>query len=63
VAPTQDVRVIVNKEAAQVYKTMWWGLIPFWVKDETIGDSLINVRIKSIATKPGLRAHGKNTAA
>jgi len=33
----QDVGVIVPEEGARVYKTMRWGLIPFWAKDEKIG--------------------------
>jgi putative SOS response-associated peptidase YedK len=45
VAPTQDVGVIVNKDGGHTYKTMRWGLIPFWAKDEKIGNSLINARL------------------
>ncbi|MGA7324320.1 MAG: SOS response-associated peptidase family protein, partial [Rhodomicrobium sp.] len=37
VAPTQDVGVVVPEEGGSVYKTMRWGLIPFWAKDEKIG--------------------------
>jgi putative SOS response-associated peptidase YedK len=58
-APTQEVGVIVNEDAGRVYTTMRWGLIPFWAKDEKIGNSLINARIESIATKPAFRAAWK----
>jgi putative SOS response-associated peptidase YedK len=38
VAPAQDVGVIVNEDAGRVYKTMRWGLSPFWAKDQKISD-------------------------
>jgi putative SOS response-associated peptidase YedK len=59
VAPTQDVGVIVNEDDGHTYKTMRWGLIPFWAKDEKIGNSLINARLEGIATKPAFRSAWK----
>ncbi|MGA7329637.1 MAG: SOS response-associated peptidase [Rhodomicrobium sp.] len=56
VAPTQDVGVIVPEDWGRIYKTMRWGLIPFWAKDDKIGHSLINARVEGIATKPSFRA-------
>jgi len=33
-----------------------WGLIPFWAKDTSIGNRLINARAESAATKPAFRS-------
>lgn len=35
---------------------MRWGLIPFWAKDEKIGNSLINARAETVAAKPAFRS-------
>ena len=59
VAPTQDIGVIVAEGGTRVYKTMRWGLVPSWAKDEKIGNSLINARLESAATKPAFRAAWK----
>ena len=32
-----------------------WGLVPFWAKDESIGDRLINARSETAAEKPSFR--------
>jgi putative SOS response-associated peptidase YedK len=56
VAPTQDIGVIVKEEPGLIYKTMRWGLIPFWAKDEKIGNSLINARVETFAEKPAFRS-------
>ncbi|MGA7323031.1 MAG: SOS response-associated peptidase [Rhodomicrobium sp.] len=56
VAPTQDVVVVVPEEQGLVYKTMRWGLIPFWAKDEKIGAQCINARVETVATKPAFRS-------
>ncbi len=59
IAPTQDVGVIVKEGGGRIYKTMRWGLIPFWAKDEKIGNRLINARAESAATRPAFRAAWK----
>jgi putative SOS response-associated peptidase YedK len=56
VAPTQDIGVIVSEEGGRVYKAMRWGLIPFWAKDEKIGNQLINARAETALEKPAFRA-------
>ncbi|MEQ8967738.1 MAG: SOS response-associated peptidase [Azospirillaceae bacterium] len=35
--------------------TVTWGLIPFWAKDATIANKLINARGESVADKPAFR--------
>src|SRR5690606_11473466 len=32
-----------------------WGLVPFWAKDPSIGNRLINARSESVAEKPAFR--------
>ncbi len=60
IAPTQDAGVIVKNGGGLVYKTMRWGLIPAWAKDEKIGAQCINARIETAGTKPAFRSAFKN---
>ena len=60
VAPTQDVGVIVKGDSGLIYKTMRWGLIPSWAKDEKIGAQCINARVETVETKPAFRSAFKN---
>jgi hypothetical protein len=41
IAPTQDAPVVVVQDGEVLLKPMRWGLIPFWAKDESIGDRMI----------------------
>ncbi len=60
IAPTQDVGVIVKEDAGRIYRTMRWGLAPFWAKDEKIGNQLINARLETVAEKPAFRSAWKS---
>jgi putative SOS response-associated peptidase YedK len=60
IAPTQDVGVIVKEDAGRIYRTMRWGLVPFWAKDEKIGNQLINARLETVAEKPAFRSAWKS---
>jgi putative SOS response-associated peptidase YedK len=56
IAPTQDAWIVAQREDGSVeLKQARWGLIPFWAKDEKIGNSLINARCETLATKPAFR--------
>jgi len=47
--------VIRNREtAARGSRLFRWGLAPFWAKDPTIGNRLINARTETVAAKPAL---------
>jgi len=51
VAPGQNVGVVANPHSRDV-TWMQWGLVPFWAKDPTIGNRLINARAESLDEKP-----------
>jgi putative SOS response-associated peptidase YedK len=56
VAPSQEVLAIVCREGANVLEKLHWGLVPFWAKDRSIGNRLINARSESAAQKPSFRS-------
>ena len=53
-APSQDLAVISNEDPAALsfYR---WGLIPFWAKEASIGNKLINARAETVREKPSFR--------
>jgi putative SOS response-associated peptidase YedK len=58
VAPTQLVASIRNTEAGagRELVALRWGLVPFWAKDPSIGNRMINARAETVAEKPAFRA-------
>ena len=58
-SPTQQASVVVWSDNGPQLRQARWGLIPFWAKDEKIGNSLINARGESVAIKPAFRASYK----
>ena len=56
IAPTQYVAAIRNGEDEQRELVMLrWGLVPFWAKDPSIGNRMINARAETVAEKPSYR--------
>jgi putative SOS response-associated peptidase YedK len=55
IAPSQDVAVIPNNVGRHV-EFFRWGLVPFWAKDLSIGNRMINARSETLAEKPAFRA-------
>ena len=53
-APSQNLAVI-SSEAPAVFSFMKWGLIPFWAKDISIGNKLINAKAETITEKPSFK--------
>ena len=53
-APSQTVPMTTNTEPEQA-SFHKWGLIPYWAKDESISNKLINARGETIAEKPSFR--------
>ena len=61
VAPTQRAPVIRWVEGGgHSLDLLKWGLVPFWAKDEKIGNSLINARGETVAEKPAFRVAFKS---
>lgn len=58
IAPTQDVAAIRTSDAdsEREFVLLRWGLIPFWAKDPSIGNRMINARAETVAEKPAFRA-------
>ena len=56
IAPTQDIAAIrTNKEGDREFALLRWGLVPFWAKDPSIGNRMINARAETVAEKPSFR--------
>lgn len=57
IAPTQDIAAIREDDNKQRELVMLrWGLVPFWAKDPSIGNRMINARAETVAEKPSFRA-------
>ena len=57
IAPTQDAPVVraTRDGSARELRMMRWGLIPFWAKDASIGNRMINARSESAAEKASFK--------
>lgn len=55
IAPTQEVLTVVNQGHGNEARMMRWGLIPFWAKDPSVGNRMINARAETVTGKPSFR--------
>src|SRR6476646_8278720 len=67
VAPTKEVYAVVERppgassddaeptEPERQLRVLSWGLVPFWAKDPSIGNRMINARMETVAEKPAYR--------
>ncbi len=53
IAPTQTTPVITRNSPNRA-EEMRWGLVPFWAKDPSIGNKMINARAETLAEEAGL---------
>ena len=44
IAPTQTHPIIVERADTVEARLMRWGLVPYWAKDQAIGNKMINAR-------------------
>ena len=57
IAPSQYIAGIrETDEAGRELAMFRWGLVPFWAKDPSIGNRMINARAETVAEKPSFRA-------
>jgi len=55
VAPSQEILAIVKYKGENLLVKFHWGLVPFWAKDISIGNRMINARSESLTEKPSFR--------
>lgn len=58
IAPTQSIFTIRASALVPHLREaimMRWGLIPFWAKDQAIGNTMINARAETVTERPSFR--------
>ena len=55
IAPTQAVAAVRQDVEGRWLGALHWGLVPFWAKDKSIGNRMINARSETAAKKPAFR--------
>ena len=61
IAPTQFIAAVRDAEDdGRELVMLRWGLVPFWAKDPSIGNRMINARAETVAEKPAYRAAYKH---
>ncbi len=54
-APQQELAVITQEGLQRTLSLMHWGLVPFWAKDPSIGNRMINARSETVSQKPAFK--------
>jgi putative SOS response-associated peptidase YedK len=56
IAPTQYVPVVrVDAAGERRLSMLYWGLVPHWAREKSIGAKMINARSETLAEKPSFR--------
>ena len=55
IAPTQYSPVMIQNNGSNVAKSMRWGLIPSWSKNDSFSSKMINARLETVSNKPSFR--------
>jgi putative SOS response-associated peptidase YedK len=55
VAPSQEILAIFKYQGQNWLDKFHWGLVPFWAKDLSIGNRMINARAETVAEKPAFK--------
>lgn len=60
VTPTKTVPAVLDHapkggEVERQLRALRWGLVPWWAKDTSVGNRLINARVETAAEKPAFR--------
>lgn len=56
ISPGQQISAVIQKDGQNIVESFLWGLIPYWAKDPSIGNKLINARAETIGEKPSFRS-------
>jgi len=54
-APTTPVFVVLDDGSSRRLDAFRWGLVPFWAKDPSIGNRMINARAETVAEKSAFK--------
>ena len=55
IAPTQEVLTVTADQTGNQARFMRWGLSPYWAKDSSIGNRMINARAETLADRSAFR--------
>jgi putative SOS response-associated peptidase YedK len=55
IAPTQFVAAVRETGGPREVAMLYWGLVPSWAKEKSIGARMINARSETLAEKPSFR--------
>ena len=52
IAPTQIHPIVVERAGTVEARPMRWGVVPYWTKDQAIGNKMINARAETLTERP-----------
>ena len=55
ISPGEQISAVLRNKDVNKLVSFCWGLIPYWAKDPSVGNKLINARAESIAEKPSFK--------
>jgi putative SOS response-associated peptidase YedK len=55
IAPGTDIPVVTLDSTGRKLQGFRWGLVPFWAKDASIGNKMINARAETLAEKASFK--------
>jgi putative SOS response-associated peptidase YedK len=57
IAPTQYIATVrADEQGDRGLAMLYWGLVPSWAKEKSIGARMINARAETVAQKPSFRS-------
>jgi len=56
IAPTQFVPIVrIERDGRRVLRMVRWGLVPWWAREESVGNPMINARCESLSRNSAFR--------
>lgn len=55
IAPGEEVLAVIYDGEKRRAGPLQWGLVPFWAKDQKIGNNIINARVETLHEKPSFK--------